>query len=209
MTNVVSIAVGFVLTTLVGGWWAARLQQRSWEHQNDLRLKEDELKQAATVSQEVSRLLNKRLYRMRRVHWAIAGLQSGGVSSEALDVHLGEYNNVLYEWNDRLNVNLALVGSYFGPAAREYLYFLYERFRAVGQQLENAVRTVRSGNDVSAALEKLDPEFEGWKAGSLNQRVYLLGLAMMSQLREGQVGRSAPDKLTVPELRVQEPKRDG
>lgn len=203
MTELATIAIGFILTSVVGGWWAARLQQRSWDRQNDLRLQEDERERAAGVSQDLAALLDKRLYRMRRVYWAVDGHQTGSVTMEALDARLSDYNDVLYEWNDKLNANLALLGSYFGPAARTYLYDLYERFRVIGAKLEEAARTARSGGDVLSLLRALDSEFEGWKQGSLNQRIYDLSLAMMSQLREGLVGRNAPEKLPVPTLDVE------
>ncbi len=57
MAQVVSIAIGFVLTTLVGGWWASRLQERSWDRQNRLRLEEEERERAAEVCRELSALL--------------------------------------------------------------------------------------------------------------------------------------------------------
>ncbi len=34
------ILLGFVLTTIIGGLFASFLQQRSWQHQNELRLHE-------------------------------------------------------------------------------------------------------------------------------------------------------------------------
>jgi hypothetical protein len=46
-------------------------------------------------------------------------------------------------------------------------------------------------------LQRLNPEYEG-DEGSLNNRAYLLWLALITQLREGHVGRSAPDKLPTP-----------
>lgn len=200
LSVVVSVVLGFVLTTVVGGWWATRLQDRSWERQNDLRQKEDAVKRAATTADELLRLLDKRLYRMRRLYWAAEAVAAGGKPKDLLDVRLDAYNDVLYEWNDRLNANLALVGSYFGSGARSYLYELYEQFRSVGGHLEDAVAGVRRGDDVLAGLRVIDPQFEGWSAGSLNHRVYLLGLAMMTQVREERVGQDAPEALAVPDL---------
>jgi hypothetical protein len=200
MDQFLAILIGFVLTTVVGGWWATRLQQRSWDHQNDVRLQEAELVRAAEVSRELSQLLDRRLYRMRRLFWAIQNYQLGQVTSDVLDARVADYSDVLYEWNDRLNVNLALIGSNFGSAARHYLEGSYERYRSVGAALEAARDQARQGDDVSHALAELDPEFEGWQDGSLNQRNYLLALAMMSQLRDGSVGRRAPARLAIPSL---------
>jgi hypothetical protein len=200
MTEVATIAVGFILTTVAGGWWASRLQQRSWDRQFEVRLQEDELRRAAEVYDDLARLLDKRLYRMRRLYWAVAELRSGVEVSDRLDSSLHDYNEVLYEWNDRLNANLALIGSHFGSAPREYLFDLYEDFRRLGRSLESLVTSARGGEDVSEVLEELDAEFEGWSPGSLNGRVYTLGLAMTTQLRDGLVGREAPDGPTSPVL---------
>jgi hypothetical protein len=202
LAEIISIVIGFVLTTLVGGWWARRLQDRSWDRQNELRLNEDEAKLASEVCHRLSTLLDKRLYRMRRLYWALEGFHRDGATEEALNERVADYNTVLYEWNDSLNLNLARVGSHFGAAAREFLYYLYERFRSVGARLESALARARQGEDVSPSLRELDAEFEGWEEGSLDNQVYLLGLAMMTQLREERVGRRAPDKLPTPALRT-------
>ncbi|MDQ3825514.1 MAG: hypothetical protein M3325_07095 [Actinomycetota bacterium] len=200
MTEAISIALGFIFTTLVGGWWAARLQQRSWDHQNDLRIKEEESRRAGEACHDLAGLLDKRLYRMRRLFWAIKGYDGSTQSEHTLAARLTDYNEVLYEWNDRLNGNLAVVGSHFGPAVRHWLNDLYEQFRRVGSDLEACVPQVRKGMDVSSRLEVIDRQFEGWHPDTLNNRVYLLCLSMMTQIRDGQVGRSAPDKLSIPSL---------
>ena len=55
-------------------------------------------------------------------------------------------------------------------AAREDLYQLYEEFRRVGAHLESAARQVREGAEPSPPLATINPEFEGWQQGSLNDR---------------------------------------
>jgi type II secretory pathway pseudopilin PulG len=47
MDQLVLIVVGFLLTTVLGGLLGTYLQQRTWEHQNRARLREDELRRAA------------------------------------------------------------------------------------------------------------------------------------------------------------------
>ena len=203
MSDVVPIALGFALTTVAGGWWAARLQATVvGSPERPASEGGGATARFQPPARIVSLLLDKRLYRMRRVYWAIESfLEEDPAAKQRLDARLSDYDDVLYEWNDRLNVNLALLGSHFGPSAREYLYRLYEDFRRVGAQLETAARHARHGIDVAPELRAMDGEFEGWHPQSLNQRVYLLGLAMMTQLREGLVGARAPDKLAIPTLR--------
>lgn len=197
MSEVVSIAIGFVLTTLVGGWWASRLQGRSWDRQNRLQLEEEERKRAAEVCRELSALLDKRLYRMLRLSSAIAGYADGSVKPELLEARWKDYDDILYQWNDALNTNLAIIGSHFGDGARNHLERLYEDFRRVGSELERGLRSVRRGEAIPD-FDGINGEFEGWHSGSLNSRVYLFVFTMMSQLREGLVGRAAPDKMPTP-----------
>ena len=187
---------------VLGGVLGSYLQQRSWKHQNkvrlkeeefkdEARLKEEELKRAEAVCESVSRLLDKRLYRMLRLYYACDGYAQGSFSEEVLEQRLREYDNVLYEWNDGLNLNLALVGTYFGKSARKYLDFnLYVSFKTVGSNLEEAYRAVSQRSHVNFPFDELHSQID-----QLNFKVYQLGVFMMTQLREGQVGRSSPDPL--------------
>ncbi len=194
--DVVAIVVGFVLTTLVGGWWAAVLQQRSWIRQNDVRMREAENQRAGTACQDLMTLLDKRLFRMHRLLGATTARARGAASEDVLEERLREYDEVVIAWNERLNMNLSLVGSHFGDVARAYLEGLYEEFRRVGLRVESAVRVARDGGDPASIAADAEGEFEGRDPGSLNDRVYQFGLMLMGQLREGTVGRYAPNKST-------------
>ena len=136
--EIIPLVVGFVLTTVLGGWLGARLQRRTWDHQNEVQLRQDELRRADNVCHSVSTLLDKRLYRMSRFYSAMASDPELPEGSERIQACLKEYNAVLYEWNDSLNLNLALMGAYFGEEARNWLDFeLYEQFKQVGAELED------------------------------------------------------------------------
>ena len=126
MENLVGIVVGFALTTVAGGWWAAKLQERSWARQNDVRLRDSENERAGTACQELMSLLDRRLYRMQRLLWAAttSGDEEGQIPE--LERRRQDYVDVLFAWNDRLNTNLSLTGSFFGDDARAYLDQLYE-----------------------------------------------------------------------------------
>ena len=102
------LVVGFALTTVLGGFLGSWLQQRTWGHQRDAQLREDELRRADSFCQQVSQLLDKRLYRMLRFYYALASDSAAADSSRVRD-SIREYNAVLYEWNDCLNLNLALM----------------------------------------------------------------------------------------------------
>jgi hypothetical protein len=83
-----------------------------------------------------------------------------------------------------------MIGAYFGEAARRWLdNEIYEGFKRVGGGLEALVR--RATADSQVAPEELSSVEEG--ITRLNDRVYRLGSLMMTRLRDGQVGRRAPD----------------
>ena len=189
--NIVGIILGFALTTIAGGWWAARLQDRSWARQNELRLREAERERAAGACRELTSLLDRRLYRMLRLLSATRTGPDNVLDAEELERQRADYDEVLYAWNDRLNTSLSVVGSHFGDQARADLEGLYEDFKRVGQQVETALRAARSGADASHIANKAAVEFEGRAPGSLNDRVYQFGLMLNTLLREGQVGRDA------------------
>lgn len=185
------IIVGFLLTTVVGGFLGSWLQRRTWDHQKEVQLREDEMRRADEVCKRISGLLDKRLYRMRRLFFALA------LEPEAEDKHarivnsLKEYNAVLYEWNDNLNLNLAQVGTYFGTSARDWLDGkIYEEYKNIGAELENCLRNSFAASGERTALETVKKNLD-----SLSSHVYRLGVFMMTQLREGNVGRTAPDAL--------------
>jgi hypothetical protein len=115
------LVVGFLLTTVLGGLLGTYLQRRSWEHQNEAQLREAELDKAGQVCQAVSGLLDKRRYRMLRLFHAVRGRAQGTVSADGLADKLAGYDRVLYEWNDVLNVNLAMVATSFGREVWEEL----------------------------------------------------------------------------------------
>lgn len=194
--DILNLIIGFVLTTLLGGLLGSYLQQRSWKHQNEAHLKEEELKRASEVCESVSQLLDKRLYRMRRLYFACERYaQEGSPSKQVLDQKLQDYDAVLYEWNDRLNLNLALVGTYFGQSARVYLHDnIYESFKSVGSELEQAYREIQKPN-AQYRFPKLLKQID-----QLNYYVYRLGVFMMIQLRGGHVGRSAPKPMAASTL---------
>jgi hypothetical protein len=185
------ILLGFVLTTIIGGLFASLLQQRSWSHQNELRLREEDLTRAGNVCQTLSALVDKRWYRMQRLLFGIVGRAEGTVTREVLEARLSEYDQVLFEWNDELNARLAIVGAYFGRDLRDFLdRVVYEEFKDAGQQLEALYHAVASGNGTGLEPDATAPART--KLDTLNNVAYQLSFAMMIRIREGKVGRRAP-----------------
>jgi hypothetical protein len=185
----VPLVVGFVLTTVLGGALGLYFQNRSWDNQNDARLREDELRRADDVCRVLSSLLDRRLYRMLRLFHALRADPDSTLSA-AVEERLKDYTAVLFEWNDGLNLNLALVGTYFGDSARSWLdKGIYEDFRDLGLRLETTYRELDVGTRTSTDDAEIERSF-----AALNHEVYRFGLLMMTRLRDGNVGRNAPDR---------------
>jgi len=199
MDTLVPLVVGFVLTTVLGGLLGTYLQRRTWDHQNQAQLRQEDLRHAGDVCHAVSRLLDKRRYRMLRLFFAVRGRARETVSAEVLAARFSDYDQLLNEWNDSLNVNLALVGTYFGQCARAWLERAYETYQEAGARLEDAYRDAARGSQ-PAGLDEL-----GMRLAGLDDIAYRFSVLMMAQLRDGTVGRRAPQPLGPPRP---EPERD-
>ena len=65
------LAAGFVLTTVLGGTLGYVFQRLTWNHQHDVQRLDQDREQASKAFEEISRLLDRRLHRMRLVYAAI------------------------------------------------------------------------------------------------------------------------------------------
>lgn len=192
--NVLPILLGFVLTTVIGGVFASFLQQRSWRNQNEVRLREEDRQKASDVCQRLSGLVDKRLYRMQRLLWAVVAHADGRLSIDAVSGRLRDYDEVLLEWNDQLNARLAVVGAYFGRDVRDFLdKVVYEAFKEAGQHLEGLYRQVVGVEGAQVSDGAVDTATA--KIGHLNGLAYQLSVTMMVRVREERVGRAAPGVL--------------
>ena len=183
--QLVTLALGFALTTVAGGLLGAWLQQRTWNNQHSRTLAEADRDHATQLCRELSQIMDRRLYRMWQLNWALFAPE---LDQSRVDARLDEYRVVLYEWNDSLNRNLAAAEILFGSAARRRLELeILEGFREVGAKLELRYRELRQpqpSRDVS--LGEADLSFE---LAQMRERVYSMTLDMLGHIREERVGR--------------------
>jgi hypothetical protein len=176
--QLILLVVGFALTTVVGGFFASWLQAR----QERARLDQAEREAARAFFEEVSRLLDRRLHRMRQLD---SWLQDPGASAD-VDRLVRRYGEVVDEWNESWNRILSLALRYFGEDLRLYLdYQLGKRFVAAGQRLEHRIRAFR--RDGVASSEPLGPVLK-----TLAGEVYTLNLQLIEAVQLGRVGRRLP-----------------
>jgi len=185
--QLLTLVVGFALTTVVGGVLGAWFQRRTWDHQNERTLEETDRGHASEVCRELSHLMDKRLYRMRQLNWALI---AEPLDTSRVEASMQDYRAVLYEWNDTLNRNLAAAEIQFGRDVRERLERdIYEGFRAAGAGLEASYKHLRGPHrtdNEERFRESLEPNLD-----HLRERIYDLGVTMLRRIREGRVGRHA------------------
>jgi hypothetical protein len=173
--QIILLGLGFVLTSVAGGLIAYYFQIKT-DRRNR---RESERQAAGTVFDEISRAMDRRLYRMWLLHW---GLDSG--DDDRIDKALGRYRKVLVEWNDNLNRNLALTYRYFGEGVWKYLdRALYEEFARIGRLLETRYRDAVRGLNQGSADQVL-----GGQLKALNDEIYVLNRFMVSLIQHGTVG---------------------
>lgn len=134
--------------------------------------------QAATqLFEDLSRLMDKRLYRMRRVHTGMADPRAQG----DLKNRWTAYREVLYEWNENLNRNLALTQRYFGDKARRTLQDeIAAGFRELSILLEG-------GPYPDSGLTNY--EYRQIVADRLNNSIYAFDILLIEAIQSGEVGQ--------------------
>jgi hypothetical protein len=193
--QVLLLVIGFGLTSVLGGVLGWFFQTRSWSHQHRAQQRDEQREQAIKVFEEVSSLLDQRLYRMRLVFWAAKRRARGGGSDEALESARAEYRAVLKTWNDNLNRILALVDAYFGGGVRQRLEDpLYEQYSAIGRALEWFVREVVAADGGPVGVPPIDGRLR-W----LGRQVYAFNVEALELLQDGRLGREAPPAVPAPQ----------
>lgn len=190
--QLVLLGVGFLLTSVAGGLLGSYFQRRTWAHQHEVERSEQDRQQAVKVFEEISSLLDQRLYRMRLVFWAARDRARDTGRDQDLERAREGYSASLRAWNDNLNRCLALVTVFFGEAVRQQLEEAYEAYAAAGRALDWFVR------DVAAQRETEIPPL-GRRLDRIGHLVYLLNVEMLLQLQRQQLGRSAPRTAPAPD----------
>ena len=170
------LITGFVLTTLVGGYLTQSWQERAADIQREAEHLRVEQRAATDVFEELSRLMDKRLYRMRRIHLGMGNK----LSEERMAVRWNAYREVLFEWNENLNRNLALVQRYFGDDARNTLeHKIQGGFIEFGRLLEGGTYP----DNVTSRYTHRQTV-----ADSLNNIIYNFDITLIGAIQSGKVG---------------------
>lgn len=165
--EITNLIVGFLLTTLCGGLLGFVFQRRHARYQWLRDRAEKEMDVCQGVFEEVSRLLDKRLYRARQL---LHFLRDQHLSQEKL----AGYREVVTQWNENINRILALLTISFGQEIRDALdYDVGAEFVGVGRLLEEAIKT-NTNPDSGNITRRLD---------ALSNKVYQFNIKMLELIQ--------------------------
>lgn len=174
------LILGFILTTVVGGILTQRYQENAWRHQHEMNILESERQAATDVFKEISRLMDSRLYRMRRLITGIVDGQSPQIMQERWD----SYREILLVWNENLNRNFALTQRYFGDEARRMLeYEIHHKFNQLGLDIEKRARQSKGAKSFK--------EFST-SADEINSLIYKFDVTLIRAIQTGKIGYFRP-----------------
>jgi hypothetical protein len=111
--KVLLLVIGFALTTAVGGFLSDRFRKENARTELEIAAMQSDIGRSVQVFENISQLMDKRLFRMRRLH----DVFNGNVGSDDYQQRLSDYRNVLIERNDNLNRYRALYVVSFPPIA--------------------------------------------------------------------------------------------
>lgn len=179
MGSLLPIVAGFVLTTVLGGALGFFFQRRTWNHQHAVQIRDQRQERAGRIFEEVSRLMDRRLYRLKLLYWSLPAGNSAGTLSDLADQRMEWYREILFEWNDGINRNLALIQQYFGDGARrDFDRSVGAEFVALGAAVERLWRDRRAGN--AGEQGRLHQRIDG-----LNTMIYRYNLRMIAAMQNG------------------------
>lgn len=165
MGQIITVILGFVLTGLIGNQLVQRWQQRNWVHQQRFLGAEKEYIALRELSDELSKAIAVRLYRMRRLLWSLRRSDTDLIASR-----LQDYDSTAVAWNESLSSFYVRLAFYVGGGDSISLeHRIHEPFQQAGADLEQLVRLHRSGNsNLGAALTRLELRMNSLQGKSLD-----------------------------------------
>lgn len=167
------ILFGFVLTTVCGGLIGTLLQQIAWFNKWEIEKAQKQIDIAERIFEEISRLMDKRLYRIDQF-----SIWLKRQDAEKVQIALQSYREVLFDWNDNINRHLAMLQIYFGNDLRkEFDSGVGAKFVEAGAKIESVYRDFVSEGKSTADSVMADSLIRG-----LRSEVYEYNLQLLKRI---------------------------
>lgn len=163
-----------IIAGIIGCGLGAYLQKESWKEQNKLSMLESDRKQAESIFNEVSSLMDDRYYKTVRLLSAYK--QKDSVKVEK---HKQSLSMQLEQWNANYNRTCALIEGYFGPTYSHFFkHKIQHNFALIGNKI------IYSGAVTAKEQEYLDSQLN-----ILSNNIVTLNRMMIEAIKENKVGR--------------------
>lgn len=96
MPSLLTIIIGFILTTVIGGYLIQKWQQNNWHIQQKFLGREKEYIALKELTDELSSLLGARIFHMKRM------VLSTRMPNDEFFARVPEYSEITKRWNERL-----------------------------------------------------------------------------------------------------------
>jgi hypothetical protein len=175
---------GTLVLGAIGAAITHYFQDRSWEHQQEAKKRDEEQKNATTLFEALSTAMDERLYAMRLAYW---GIESDKYGEDEMNKRWESYRQVLYKWNNSLNKTLAMVERYFGWKIRDTLEGdIQIKFVELGGLLNQYYFEVDK-------RKTFDKKKFNESADNLNELIRTMNVRMISAIQEGKIGIYSPE----------------
>lgn len=184
LQNIALLIIGFILTAGVGNWITSEFQKRQFDYEHRTQIREAETVAATKNFEEVSKLMDERIYRMEKLNWEL----EDNTDVKKIDIQMDAYRESLYNWNDNRNRNMALLDRYFGE--KEAKYFdedIHSAIKDAGRLLENYYYMPRWQRK-----KEMGWEIDG-RMGDLENKSRQLNIDMLKLIQKQEVGIFNPE----------------
>ncbi|HEX8350857.1 MAG TPA: hypothetical protein VF598_12915 [Hymenobacter sp.] len=170
------ILLGFALTTIVGSIITILAQKLDFDYQQKQNLIQTEKAAAQKCFEDVSVLLDTRVYKMRKIIWAY---QDSRPESDII-ARWNDYSTFLELWNNNINKNSALISRYFGNKRRSQFEAIHSKFREAGNIIQPLRYTSIGDSSKIKNAKKIIDDF--------NSDIYLFDASLLNQIQNENIG---------------------
>jgi hypothetical protein len=142
-----------IVLSIIGAMVASSMQQKGWTEQYRRSIEDAQLQRAQALCDKFVELSDRRIYRLRRLLWAVAG--QGRIDR---DKAREDYLESVFAWNDSFGYFRAnLLSFYSFSEVVEFESEIHNRFQKLGARVENVLHneSVSLGTGINREIDLL------------------------------------------------------
>lgn len=166
-----------LIAAVIGGWLGATFQENSWREQYKLSMIECDRQQAEDIFNEVSRLMDDRFYKTRR-------LLSAYTQHDSIKIETYKQSMLmqLEEWNANRRMMYSLIEGYYGVTfSKFFIYNIQDSFAKISNYM-------LSPYEKSIDYEKIKAELV-----SIDRNIAVFNKMMLNAIKQNRIGRFSSD----------------